>query len=72
MIDNMQGLYKTTTEAFNGGMASGAALAFRHIMQDLSGVSSKHEAAGDVASFRAAEECCAAVLRVKQAMEGQS
>lgn len=58
MIDNMQGLYASATEAHEAGWRRGQDEAFRLTLRELGFLSSKYEKAGQVAEFRTAEECC--------------
>jgi len=66
MIDDMQGLYAKASEVYLAGQASGIKLTIEQTLRLLGNVSAKHEQAGDVAGFRAAEECCQMLVELRE------
>jgi hypothetical protein len=66
MIDDMQGLYSHASDAYRAGKRTGRDDFYRAAMEQLSRISLAAEKAGEVAAFRAAEDCCRALLETKR------
>lgn len=66
MIDDMQGLYAKASEVYFAGQANGIKLTIDQALCLLGNVSAKHEQAGNIASFRAAEECCQMLVELRE------
>lgn len=69
MIDDMQGLYSHTSDAYRAGKREGRDEFWRHALEMLSGISSKYETIGHVKSFDVAEECCRALQHIKAKLD---
>lgn len=66
MIDDMSGLYDFTSEAYRAGKVAGRSEFYDAVMLQLSTLSVKHEKAGDVSAFHAAEEACRLLREAKE------
>ncbi len=69
MIDDMQGLYSHTSDAYRAGKREGRDELFRLALAMLSGISSKWETASEDKSFHTAEECCRALRHIKSKLD---
>lgn len=68
-IDPMEPLYGSKFEAFEAGKRTGHEQAMRLVRQRLSAISVAAEKSGDVAAFRAVEECCADMRKLWEQYE---
>jgi hypothetical protein len=76
MIDDMQGLYSHTSDAFRAGKVAGRDEFYRAVLTVLSMISVKHESgppdsAMATTGFLVAEECCKAARDVKEHFDKQ-
>lgn len=77
MIDDMDGLYSHASDAYRAGKSAGLDEFYRNTIGALGAVSAKHEkgpASGldsqlVTERFHVAEECCATVRKIRDALD---
>jgi len=69
MIDDMQGLYSHTSDAYRAGQREGRNQFYSRLLTAIGFIGVKHERSGDVSAFRAVEECSAAIRQEKEAAD---
>lgn len=79
MIDDMDGLYSHASEAYRAGKVAGRDELFRASIGALGAVSAKHEKGSSsglegqlvTERFHVAEECCATVRKIRDALDAR-